>query len=293
MSIASDQGTEACQCCSVRKILESCGDCLLQRVSFRVRVSDVQRRPNRVAENEARSTGLGSQSVPSRKPAYTTSATAARSRVAAVVSLLEKEYRIDDLGNRSDPIEELVWISLTRQTHRQNSMRSWERIVDVGGPRGLLQVPEEQLAALLKDAGFSRQKARWIKASLAIIVERLGSLSLEETRDWDDDQVEAFLTSLPGISLKSAKCVMMYSLGRKVLPVDTHLRRLAERIGWVPRGLSEERIHSALEELVADDLRYSLHVNAIWHGRSVCRARRPDCESCVLRAHCTFGINEA
>ncbi len=163
--------------------------------------------------------------------------------------------------------------------------------MDLGGPAALLEAPEHELAVLLADAGFSRQKARWIKRSLELVVERFGALSLSETSSWSDAEVEAFLTTLPGIAVKSAKCVMMYSLGREVLPVDTHLRRLAERLGWVPPGLSERRIHRALEALVPSGLRFALHVNAIWHGRSICRAIRPRCDACVLREGCERGIN--
>lgn len=228
-----------------------------------------------------------------QQPRYDDPAAADQRWIAEVVTMLEREHGSADLGNRSDPIEELVWISLTRQTHRQNSMRSWQRIVDLGGPEALLEISEEDLAALLKDAGFSRQKARWIKASLAMVVERFGSLDLEETASWSDDEVQAFLTDLPGIAVKSAKCVMMYSMDRLVLPVDTHLRRLAERLGWVPEGLTGRRIHSELEALVEPGLRHSLHINAIWHGRQVCRALRPCCEGCVLREGCQRGVNGA
>ncbi len=211
----------------------------------------------------------------------------------AVIRLLEEQHRSADLGNLSDPIEELVWIPLTRQTHRQNSLRSWKRIQELGGPRALLSLPEEDLVALLKDAGFSRQKAHWIKGALAQVVERFGELNMEKTASWSDEEVESFLISLPGINIKSAKCVMMYSLGRKVLPVDTHLRRLAGRLGWLPSGLSERRIHHALESMVPPDARMSLHVNAIWHGRVVCRAIRPRCGECVVQWACAYGINEA
>ena len=212
--------------------------------------------------------------------------------VAWVVAHLEAEYASADLGNRLDPVEELVWIPLTRQTHRQNALRSWQRIVERGGPAALLEMAEGELVALLKDAGFSRQKARWIRRSLEMVVEQFGCLSLEATAGWTDDEVEAYLRSLPGVAIKSAKCVMMYSLDRKVLPVDTHLRRLAERLGWVPEGLSEKTVHEHLEAIVPPKQRYRLHVNAIWHGRSICRAVRPRCQQCVLRGGCKLGINE-
>jgi endonuclease III len=209
--------------------------------------------------------------------------------VATVARLLERQHGSADLGNRADPVEELVWIPLTRQTHRSNALRCWQRIVAAGGPAALLGMPEERLASLIADGGFARQKARWIKGSLVMIVERFGALDLSGTAGWSDAEVEATLVTLPGIAIKSARCVMMYSLGRRVLPVDTHLRRLAERLGWVCSGLSERRIHDQLAELVRPELRYGLHVNAVWHGRSVCRALDPRCEACVLLTRCRAG----
>jgi endonuclease-3 len=83
---------------------------------------------------------------------------------------------------------------------------------------------------------------------------------------------------------------MMYAMGRKVLPVDTHLRRVAERLGWVAQGLSEKRIHAELDRLVPPDLRVSLHINAIWHGRSTCTALRPRCSECMVRQLCVYGM---
>lgn len=228
-----------------------------------------------------------------QRPRYDQPTAPKQQWVAKVVTMLEAEHGTADLGNKTDPVEELVWIPLTRQTHRQNSLRSWQRISDLGGPPALLNTPEEELAALLKDAGLSRQKARWIKRSLEMVVERFGRLSLDDTAAWTDEEVERLLTTLPGIAVKSARCVMMYSLDRQVLPVDTHLRRLAERLGWVAEGLTERRIHEQLEAIVPPELRHSLHVNAIWHGRSVCRAIRPHCGECVLVASCKHGIKEA
>ena len=210
--------------------------------------------------------------------------------VETVAKALETAHGTKDLGNKADPIEELVFIPLTRQTHRQNSLRSWAAIETLGGPAALLGMPEAELAALLKDGGFSRQKAGWIKRSLELIVKRFGRLSLEDAKGWSDAAVEAFLCTLPGVKVKSARCVMMYSMGRQVLPVDTHLRRLVERLGWVRRGLPEKRIHQELDRLVAPELRHSLHVNAIWHGREVCRALRPRCSECVVQRWCVYGM---
>lgn len=157
--------------------------------------------------------------------------------------------------------------------------------MEAGRP-ALLDMAEKDLASLLQRGGFSRQKARWLKQSLEIIRYRMGSLSLDVATGWSDEEVEAFLRSLPDISIKSAKCIMLHSLGGRVLPVDTHVCRVAARLGPVNYGLAEGEIHRQLEQLAPATDRYSFHGNCIWHGRQVCTALRLRCGLCALRAHC-------
>jgi endonuclease III len=212
-----------------------------------------------------------------------------RERAAKITRLLEREYNTPHLGNFRDPIKELVYIGLTRQTHGPNARSSWERVVGAGGPRALLRMPVWQIAAMIKAGGFSKQKASWISKSLKRIQSQMGVLSLGRLKNWKDERVESFLHSLPGVGIKTARCIMMYSLRRKVLPVDVHVRRLATRIGLVRDGLSEKRIHAELDELVAPNYRFSFHVNSICHGRHVCRAMRPKCGECILLEICKYG----
>jgi endonuclease III len=212
-----------------------------------------------------------------------------REKAQTIHRLLDRAYHVPDLGNLSDPVEELVFISLSRQTHQANVRRTWEALVHIGGVEGIREVSFARLQRLLKSGGFSRQKARWIKQALALVVNRFGELSLDKAREMSDENLEGFLCSLPGIGIKSAKCIMMYSMGRKVLPIDTHVRRLATRVGLVPAGLSERRIHQALERIVRANDRHAFHVNAICHGRAICTARSPHCEECLILKYCKFG----
>ncbi|MDP9437182.1 MAG: endonuclease III, partial [Actinomycetota bacterium] len=156
---------------------------------------------------------------------------------------------------------------------------TWER---------LLEAPEEEIAAVIADGGFSRQKARWIKQSLRTIRESSGSLSLDFLEDLDDGEAERFLCGLPGINVKSAKCVLMYSLGRDVLPVDTHVRRVSERLGLLEFGLTSKRAHERLEAAVSPRHRFAYHVGAVEHGRRVCTVARPRCGECVLKHWCDY-----
>ncbi|HEV8580540.1 MAG TPA: hypothetical protein VGX68_15850 [Thermoanaerobaculia bacterium] len=214
---------------------------------------------------------------------------ALRKRIRLIVEKLHAAYGEADLGNLENPVDELVFISLTRRTSGRSAHRSWNAVANAGGPATLVDMPEEVLTELLRSGGFSRQKARWIKQSLDMVRREMGALNLDATLSWSDEKLEQFLRSLPGINIKSAKCIMLYSMGRQVLPVDTHVRRVAARIGLVSEGLSESRIHRELEMAIPRRHRFGFHVNSVWHGRLVCKAPRPNCDSCIIRQHCDTG----
>ncbi|MBO0815614.1 MAG: endonuclease III, partial [Actinobacteria bacterium] len=98
-----------------------------------------------------------------------------------------------------------------------------------------------------------------------------------------------YLESLPGVGPKTAACVLTFALGRAAFPVDTHVHRVATRLGWLPPKTAADMAHRLLEQMVPADIRYDLHVAMISHGRTVCRARRPRCDACVLNDLCAHG----
>lgn len=206
-----------------------------------------------------------------------------------VAEQLARQYGKSNLGNKADPLDELIYISLTRQTHEKNALRTWEALITAYPTwEMLLEAPEQEVAGVIADGGFSRQKAKWIQQSLRLIKGRSGSLSLDFLDDLDDQEAERFLCSLPGINVKSAKCVLMYSLERDVLPVDTHVRRVSERLGLLEPGLTSKRAHEWLEAVVPPRHRFAYHVGAVMHGRQVCTVARPRCGECVLKHSCDY-----
>jgi endonuclease-3 len=88
------------------------------------------------------------------------------------------------------------------------------------------------------------------------------------------------------VGLKTAKIVLLFSLGRNVFPVDTHIHRLSKRLGLVPEKATRERTHEIMGDLVPPEKMYSFHLNLIAHGRRICRARQPRCPECFLSALC-------
>ena len=189
-------------------------------------------------------------------------------------------------------MDELVFIILSQMTTSKSFGRVFDRLkVRTKDWSHVLRMPLRKLKALIGDAGLSHQKGPRIKAILKRLERDFGRVSLDALRRMPDDDVEAYLTSLPGVGVKTAKCVMMYSLGRRVLPVDTHVWRVARRLGFVSASVPYPEIHGALEVVVPPADRYSFHVNALSHGRKVCIALRPRCRGCPLRRLCPYPLS--
>ncbi|MGH3153538.1 MAG: endonuclease III domain-containing protein [Streptosporangiaceae bacterium] len=145
------------------------------------------------------------------------------------------------------------------------------------------------MADAIRSGGMADQKASRIQQILAAIGAREGRIDLRRLHDLDDAQVEDYLTSLPGVGPKTAACVLTFSMGRAAFPVDTHVHRIAIRLGWIPPGTTADKAYRVLSPAVPPEIRYDLHMALIVHGRAVCSAQRPRCAGCVLRDQCAYG----
>ena len=203
--------------------------------------------------------------------------------------MLRAGYGSPRLNNKDDPLDELVFIILSQMTTSPNYERVFDRLkAAMPDWRGLTRTSVSELASLIADAGLSGQRALRLKQIADRLVVDCGEVSLAGLADADDQTAQRYLTSLPGVGVKTAKCVMMYSLGRQVLPVDTHTGRVATRLGLVATG-SAAAVDRDLSTVVPPALRFDFHVNAVPHGRAVCRAVTPRCDDCVLSSLCPLG----
>lgn len=195
------------------------------------------------------------------------------------------------LGNKEDPLDELVFIQLSIRTREGAYHGGYEALEAVVGGQWsrLLELPEEELIAAIAGGGMARVKIERLRQQLTQVRERLGEFSLEALREMNDREVEQFLLSLPGVGPKAARCVMMYSLGRSVFPVDSHCRRIMDRLGYLPPGLDRKKAHDVLQDIVPPSIRFSLHVNLVHHGKSTCLPGRPQCDICAIRDLCPTG----
>lgn len=191
------------------------------------------------------------------------------------------------LGNKRDPLDELIYILLTVQTQYgvdgvwdalKARFPTWDHV---------LRAREESLRRVIAPLGLSEQRAKRIRIVLRAVRDEMGTLSLRKLRRMETAEAEAFLTSLPGVGLKVARCVLMYTCGHDVLPVDAHVLRVAKRVGLLAEETSWADAHQSIHRAVRPEHRYSLHVNLVRLGRDVCGARTPQCEACPLARICT------
>jgi endonuclease III len=206
-----------------------------------------------------------------------------------VCEILKEEYGKPRFGNPDDPLDDLIYVILSNRTAPGVARRIYEDL------KGRFDTWDELLTSssvfeiieFLKFAGLAAVKSQQIWAALEKIRWDFGSCDLSQLHDLPQEKAEEYLTSLPGVSLKVAKCVMMYTLNSEVLPVDSHVHRVTKRLGWNDRKRADQ-CHEELEALVAPDTRYALHVDCIAHGRAICRPAKPACQQCCVSQYCTY-----
>ncbi|MBX3176037.1 MAG: endonuclease III [Candidatus Hydrogenedentes bacterium] len=200
-------------------------------------------------------------------------------------------YPKTDLDNPPRALDDLIYIILSGQTSEINYQRAYAtlraRYPDWEAAR---RAPARSIERAIRGAGLSVQKARYIKAILARVHADFGETSLDGLADWPTGDAETYLRRLPGVGVKTARCVLLYTLGRDVFPADVHCLRIMERAGWLKRGKRRmEDVADAAQALVLPAIRRELHISLVQHGRAVCKPVRPECRRCCIAECCRWG----
>jgi len=154
----------------------------------------------------------------------------------------------------------------------------------------MASAPAEHIAQVIKSGGLSQIKAVRSKQVLEQIEKEQGRISLDALKSMNIAEAEDYLMRLPGVGYKTASCVLLFSLRKPSLPVDTHVFRVAKRLGLIDSRVSIEKAHSLLQEQTPPSKVYQLHIHMIEHGRRICHARQPRCNRCILRGTCPSSL---
>jgi len=208
-------------------------------------------------------------------------------RIQPVLERLLARYGRARRGKR-DPLEVLIRGVLSQNTSDVNSARAYENLVARFGTwEAVAAAPRAAIEGAIRQGGLAAQKARTIKAILERLGER-GAYCLEHLRHAPVEEAERELKAVKGVGIKTARLVLLFGFGRPVFVVDTHVHRVARRLGWVPEGCTRDKAHVLLDERVPDAQKYSAHIAMIRHGRELCRPRAPLCDRCPVSAWCLF-----
>ena len=215
------------------------------------------------------------------------------SNIKTIANNLNFMYGSPDHNNKKNPLDELIFILLSRRTRKSgyekiyNELRkkypAWKDVAEAR-PKDLLKI--------IGKAGLGKKRVAEIQRNLGIIYEIFDEYSLDRLRKWPATKIFSFLTSLDGIGTKSAYCIMMYSFNKKVFPVDTHVKRTCQRLGLIEDGADHKLAQKHLSDIFPESLRYSLHVNMLSHGRERCKSSSPRCSECLISGFCEYNRKE-
>jgi len=201
-----------------------------------------------------------------------------RARIVPIIERLEADHPDAKIALRyRNELELLVSVMLSAQTTDVNVNRVTERLFEkYKRPEDYLAVPPEELERDIYATGFYRQKARALRGTMAMLLEEFDGRVPHKLDD---------LVRLPGVARKTANVVAAELGDPQGIVVDTHVRRLSQRLG-LTRQEDPVKIERDLQRLVPREYWGLFPHLLIWHGRRVCIARAPHCEDCVLNDLC-------
>jgi endonuclease III len=212
--------------------------------------------------------------------------------VIEIAEALRKGYKDFNHHNKKYPLDELLFIICSIKRTEKVYLASFRTLKkEYPSHEKLLKAPTKKISGIFASAGLHNHKALMIKHILTSITQRFGKPTLNPLKKMSNKECEDFLTGLHGVGRKVAHCVMLYALKRQVFPVDSNCWRISRRLGWIKsftnsNGFCSEKEMESLQSKIPPDLRFSLHVNMVSHGREICKVRNPHCNGCSIEEYC-------
>jgi endonuclease-3 len=188
-------------------------------------------------------------------------------------------------------LDELILTILSQNTSSKNYTQAFNNLkARFADWKSVAEAPVDVVADAIRTGGLANIKAPRIQAILEFINAEQNEYSLEFIREMNPWDAYRFMQTLPGVGPKTAACVLMFGLGLPIFPVDTHIRRISQRLGLVPSGTSAEKTQAILQSEIPPERIYSFHINLVNHGRRTCKAAQTACQRCLLYSCPSRGI---
>lgn len=204
---------------------------------------------------------------------------------------LNDHYGIQAIYGRADPMHELIGTILSHRTTHANEVTAyrtlrerfptWEAVRDA---------PLPDLIDAIRAANYPEVKAPYLQNLLTHLIRETGAANIDFLGGLSTEAAMKWLTDLPGIGPKTATLLLLFNFHKPVLPVDTHVHRVTQRLGVIAPRASAEKAHAILLACLPPDavVLFNFHKHFYWHGQRICTWYSPKCGDCVLRDLCDF-----
>lgn len=212
-----------------------------------------------------------------------------KEKAKQITQRLENKFGVPQREDIMDPLSNLVLTVLSQSTNDKNRDTAYHRLKDRYPTwEQVMNGNVKIIAEAIRPGGLANQKSERIQNILKWIQKEYGTLNLDCLCDMDADQAIEKFTQLKGVGVKTISVVMMFSCGIDIFPVDTHVHRICRRLGFVPDNATAEKTFWQMRPIVPRGKSFSLHMNFLKLGRTICYARKPRCEQCLVNDLCDF-----
>jgi len=203
--------------------------------------------------------------------------------------LLLKSFGVPKRNDaETDPVDALIATILSQNTTDKNSYKAYKNLkINFKNWNEAASAKQTTIEQNIRVGGLAKQKAKSIKVILSQLTKERGKISLDYLKKMGNDEVISELVRFNGVGVKTASCVLLFSLNRNVCPVDTHVHRTANRVGLV-KTKSPEQTFELLNKNLPAGVAHSFHTNLIKLGRDICKSGKPLCTICPLLKICTY-----
>ena len=215
-------------------------------------------------------------------------------KVRRVHEVLNEFYGPVSLSRtRREPMRELISTMLSHRTTHHDEELAYSRMLEAFGDwDGVERAALPELEHAIRTTRWPAVQAPRIQEVLRRIKTQTGGeYTLDFLADWPTDQAMQWLTDLPGVGLKTASLLLLFNFHKPVMPVDTHVHRVAQRVGIIGPKVTHDKAHAILLNMLGPDpeVLYNYHIHNLWHGQRICFFTSPNCPACPLLSFCDYG----
>lgn len=212
-----------------------------------------------------------------------------KKKIDRINKLLIQHFGIPSKAKKNPtPLDAIIGTILSQNTNDKNSYQAYRNLKDnFKNWDELTLLKPSQIEKYIRIAGLGKQKSKSIYELLQSLKKQEKSVSLDHIKTKNDSEILEELTSYNGVGVKTASCVLLFSLGRNICPVDTHVHRTLNRIGLVKTNNPEKTFYKILDK-IPENTAHSFHTNLIRLGREICKPANPNCLICPLLKICKY-----